>query len=268
MVKIIYRVYRYLFARKIFTKFNKLLYNCSIRGIGIYNYENMLVSGEKNLIDKTIKNMALNNKDLIVFDIGANKGDYTNLLANEIKNIKIYSFEPHPKTFKELSTNCKQANVKLYNCALSSEEGKLKLFDYDSKDGSTHASLNEEIFSTIHNSSVTSHEVTVSTVDIICKENNISKIDFLKIDVEGYELDVLKGASKMLLNESIQIIQFEFTQINTTTRIYFKDFWEILSDNYNLYRLLPKSLLHIEMYNATMDEIFGYQNYVAIKKDK
>lgn len=86
------------------------------------------------------------------------------------------------------------------------------------------------------------------------------------VDVEGYELEVLKGASRMLLSESIKIIQFEFTQLNTTTRIYFKDFWELLSTNYNIYRLLPNGLLHIKNYNATTDEIFGYQNFVAIKK--
>ncbi len=262
----IYGMYRYLFARKIFIKLNKFLYGCSIRGLGVYNYENMLVSGEKSFIDKIIKNLALNNEGLIVFDVGANKGDYTNLLADEIKNIKILSFEPHPKTFKVLSKNCNQTNIKLFNCALSSNEGEFELFDYDSKDGSLHASLNAEIFSTIHNSSVISHKVNVSTIDIICKENNINKIDFLKIDVEGYELDVLKGASRMLLNESIQIIQFEFTQLNTTTRIYFKDFWELLSEHYNIYRLLPNDLLHIKNYNVTMDEIFGYQNFVAINK--
>jgi FkbM family methyltransferase len=266
MLKIIYSVYRYLFARKIFSKLNKLLYNCSIRGLGVYNNENMSVSGEKSFIDKTIKKIASSNKNILAFDIGANKGEYTNLLANEIKNIKIFSFEPHPKTFEVLFNNCKQTNVKLFNCALSSKEGELELFDYESKDGSTHASLNAEIFSTIHNSSVVSHKVNVSTVDIICHQNSITEIDFLKIDVEGYELDVLKGAEKMLQSESIKIIQFEFTQLNTTTRLYFKDFWEMLSDSYNIYRLLPNDLLQIKKYNATMDEIFGYQNFVAIKK--
>lgn len=135
-----YKIYRYLFARKMFSKLNKFLYGCSIRGLGVYNYENMLVSGEKHFIDKFIKNMVSNDKTLMVFDVGANKGDYTNLLVNEIKGIKIFSFEPHPKTFKVLTNNCKQANVKLFNCALSSEEGELELFDYDSKDGSSHAS--------------------------------------------------------------------------------------------------------------------------------
>ncbi len=266
MVKIFLNIYRFFFARKIFSKFNKLLYSCSIRGLGVYNYENMSVSGESKFINKTINKLALTSKEIIVFDVGANKGEYTNLLANTIKNINIFSFEPHPKTFEVLTNNCKQKNIKLFNCALSSQKGIMELFDYESKDGSSHASLSEEIFSTIHNSTVVSHKVDVSTVDIICKENNIEEIDFLKIDVEGYELDVLKGSSFMLETNLIKIIQFEFTQLNTTTRIYFKDFWELLSEKYNIYRLLPNDLLEIKNYNATMDEIFGYQNYVAIKK--
>jgi len=92
-------------------------------------------------------------------------------------------------------------------------------------------------------------------------------IDFLKIDVEGYELDVLKGANKMIESNKIKYIQFEFTQLNTTTRIYFKDFWEVLSEKYKIYRLLPNDLLEIKIYDPTSNEIFGYQNFVAIHKE-
>lgn len=266
MLNFVFSIYRKVFARAVFVKFNKFLYHCSIRGLGIYNYENMSVSGENSFIDKTIKKIASSNQNMLVFDVGANKGDYTLLLSRKIKNIKIFSFEPHPKTFEMLSENCKQENVRLFNCALSSEEGELELFDYKSKDGSSHASLNSEIFSTIHKSSVVSHKVNVSTVDSICQQNGISEIDFLKIDVEGYELDVLRGAKRMLLSGSIKTIQFEFTQLNTTTRIYFKDFWDLLSESYDIYRLLPDSLLQVRGYDATMNEVFGYQNFVAIKK--
>ena len=119
----------------------------------------------------------------------------------------------------------------------------------------------------MHKSSIVSHEVDVTTVDIVVEKNKFEMIDFLKIDVEGYELAVLNGSIKTLENKSISIVQFEFTQLNTTTRIFFKDFYELLSDNYSIYRLLPNGLLEIKQYDPTIQEIFGYQNYVAILKE-
>ena len=68
------------------------------------------------------------------------------------------------------------------------------------------------------------------------------------------------------MNNKISIIQFEFTQLNSTTRVFFKDFYELLSEKYKLFRLLPNGLLEIKSYNPTMQEIFGYQNFVAIMK--
>jgi len=267
MIQLLLRTYTFIFANKYFIKFNKMLYRMSIRGLGIYNFENMEVSGESNFIKNYIQPIAKKKSKYIIFDIGANKGDYSKLVA-QLPNVEVYSFEPHPTSFKALKENTKSiGNIKYCNVAVSDKIGKLKLFDYDDKDGSSHASLSSEIFSTVHNSSVVSHEVEVTTVDVVVDKNKLENIDFLKIDVEGYELSVLNGATKNIMAKRISIIQFEFTQLNTTTRIFFKDFYELLSDNYLIYRLLPNDLLRIEQYNPTMDEIFGYQNYVAILKD-
>ncbi len=266
MITTILRLYTKFFAKQYFVNFNKMLYSMSIRGLGIYNYENMDVSGESNFIKNHILPKAKKQPKYIIFDIGANKGEYSKLVA-KLPNIEVYSFEPHPATFNILKEKTNSIdNIKHYNLAVSDNIGKLKLFDYESKDGSSHASLSSEIFSIVHNSNVVSHEVDVTTVDAIIKENKLDTIDFLKIDVEGYELAVLNGSIIALENKNISIIQFEFTQLNTTIRVFFKDFYELLSHNYSIYRLLPNGLLEIKQYNPTMHEVFGYQNYVAILK--
>ncbi|HBE43969.1 MAG TPA: FkbM family methyltransferase [Deltaproteobacteria bacterium] len=267
MLNILYSMYRKLFSRKVFFKLNKLIYNCSIRGLGIYNYENMDVSGERHFIENYIQKIA-KDKTIFVFDVGANQGEYTKVLVHGIKNIKVFSFEPHPITYKKLCESCSGLkDVKLFNCALADKKDALQLYDYQSKDGSGHASLDSESFLTVHKADIIFHKVEVSTVDLICEENSVDEIDFLKIDVEGFELEVLKGASNKIKSDKIRLIQFEFTQLNTTRKVFFKDFWELLKDKYNIYRLLPNDLLEIKTYDPTMCEIFGYQNYIAIHRN-
>lgn len=267
-MKIISQLYRKLFARKCFFKLNVFLYRLALRGLGIYNYENMKVSGEEHFIQKYIQKYANKKTKYIVFDVGANKGEYSKLLLSRLFNAEIYTFEPHPTTFNKLKENLKSyKNAKNFNFAVSNIITKLKLFDYADKNGSEHASLNSEIFSTVHKSKIKSKNVNTTTIDVFVKEQKLDIIDFLKIDVEGHELEVLKGAKKMLETHKIFIIQFEFTQLNSTTKIFFKDFYDLLANSYRIYRLLPNNMIEIKFYEPTMTEIFGYQNYVAILRN-
>ena len=71
-IKKIYYFYARIFSRNIFSRINNLLFNLSLRGLGIYNYQNMNISGEVSFLKKYIKSLP----DPIIFDIGANKGDY------------------------------------------------------------------------------------------------------------------------------------------------------------------------------------------------
>lgn len=267
MIDKFFYVYRLLFARRFFAKFNKFLYNCALRGLGVLNYQDMKVSGEIRFLNYNLKPDYLKKNKYVVFDVGANIGHYTKLIKGIMPSSIVFSFEPHPETFNELSNNCMNyKDVHLFNCALSSQKGFLNLFDYKTRDASSHASLSSEVFEVVYGSKTTSHKVEVSTVDLISKNNDIKYIDFLKIDVEGHELDVLKGASDMIHNNKIRVIQFEFTQLNTTTRLFFRDFWSLLSPKYKIYRLLPSGLLELKSYDPISNEIFGYQNLIAIHK--
>lgn len=267
MIAVLLRLYVLFFARQRFVKFNTVLYNVGIRGLGVYNYEDMNVSGENYFIDKYIFPLASKKSKFIVFDVGANQGEYS-MRISQINNVDVYAFEPHPRTFMRLRENTRSLpSIKCFNSAVSDTVGEIELFDYENADGSAHASLNAEIFSTVHRSKVTSHIVDVTTIDTVVRESRLNRIDFLKIDVEGHELDVLKGASQILQEKNISIIQFEFTQLNSTTRVFFKDFYDLLSGNYAIYRLLPEGMIWIDSYNPTSHEIFGYQNYVAILKE-
>lgn len=269
MRELILNFYRFIFSRKVFYKFNTTLYYLSLRGLGINNYTDLKASGENFFIKNNIKKQADKYSKYIVFDVGANQGNYTELLLKNINNIYVYAFEPHPITFKKLNERfITYNNIKLFNVALSDKIGDSNIYDYLNNDGSTHASLKSQVFSDIHYQSHISHSVLTSTIDQMTNDNNVEFIHFLKIDVEGMEYEVLKGAKKMITNKKISIIQFEFTKINAISKVFFKDFWDMLSNNYKIYRLLPKGLLQITTYDPTINEIFGFHNYVAIINDK
>jgi len=108
-------------------------------------------------------------------------------------------------------------------------------------------------------------QVQVRTIDRFCETEKIQRIDFLKIDVEGHELSVLRGAERMLTSGAISMIQFEFGPANIYSRTYFYDFWSLLSGAYDIYRIVPKGLAPINYYGEH-NEIFLTTNYLALRK--
>jgi len=121
----------------------------------------------------------------------------------------------------------------------------------------------EEIFQT--DNGVASIEFQMDTIDNFCASKNIENIDFLKMDVEGHELSVLKGAVSLLLTDSIKVIQFEFNLHNVYAHVFLRDFYLVLH-NFEFYRLSQNGLIALGGY-STFNEIFVLQNIVAIRKD-
>lgn len=260
MIKLIYFIYNRLFARRSFYRYNKLLYNMSLRGLGILNYQNDKVSGEK-LFLRRFREVTKG----VVLDIGANIGLYSKTLYEVNNSLRIYCFEPHPLTFLELQKNLKY-DVTSINAAVGNEKGTVKLYDYaQEKDSSTHASLYRDVIEKIHKGSVCEYNIRSIKLDDFCRENNIQQIDLLKIDVEGHELEVLKGFENYIRQNKVNMIHFEFNEMNVISRVFFRDFWDFLPE-YEFYRMLPDGLIHIEAYDPLFCEIFAFQNIVAIRK--
>lgn len=200
-----------------------------------------------------------------IFDVGANVGEYSKILRAHFPAAQIYAFEPHPKTFLKLSENAKSIDVHAVHTGLGGKKSILKLYDYAGNEGSTHASLDEKVFSDMYQKEYESFDVNINTVDDFCKENNIEKIYFLKIDVEGLEFQVLQGAQKMLNEKRIQYIQFEFNSNNAYSKTNMNDFIQYLK-GYNLYRLLPDGWINISEEEYLLREIYAFQNIIAVKK--
>ena len=262
ILSMIFKIYRMIFVRKIFIKLNKILYLFSLRGIGIMNYENGKLSGEYYFLRKILKNKNIKT----IFDVGANIGDYSKKIMELNPNIELYSFEPHPETFKKLKEIAGLYSFSAFNLGCGNKDEIIKIYDYKDKDGSTHASIYKDVIEKIHKSESIAHNINIIKLDDFVKEYNVDKIDLLKIDVEGNELKILKGATELIKNNKIDVIHFEFNEMNVYSRVFFRDFYELLT-NYNFYRMLPDGLIFLGDYNPIYQEIFAYQNIVAIRKD-
>ena len=132
-------------------------------------------------------------------DIGANSG-YFSLLVSSILGTagKIFAIEPTPSTYERMVKNIQYnnfKNIKPYNVALSEKSGFSYIFVDPVSDGSN---------SLVENQNRRKYKVTLSTLDDIMLP---SLPDLVKIDVEGFEYEVLKGASKTILeNEKVRLI--------------------------------------------------------------
>ena len=260
--KYILNAYARFFAKPTYYKLNRFLFSLSLRGLGLYNSQNFFMSGELNFLDKYLSKI----DNPTILDVGAHKGKYALSCKQINEKANIFCFEPHPKTFAILNSETKNFDIVSINQALSDFIGKLLLYDYKTNNSSSHATLCEDVIEQVHKGESISFEVDVSTIDCFVEKNDIKNIALLKIDVEGHEIEVLKGARNSLKQGLINAIQFEFTQINSTSKIFMKDFYDLLCDWFEFYRLLPNGLLPLGEYNPTFHEIFGYQNIVCIKR--
>jgi len=181
-------------------------------------------------------------------------------------NAELYAFEPHPKTFKKLQEVADEFSFKAFNVGVGDKNETLKIYDYKYKDGSQHASIFKDVIEKVYKSEFIEHKINLIKIDDFCKKSNIAGINLLKIDTGGNELKVLKGASELIKNNKIDVIHFEFNEMNVFSRVFFRDFYEFLI-NYNFFRMLPDGLIFLSEYNPIYQEIFAYQNIVAIRKD-
>jgi FkbM family methyltransferase len=238
------------------------LYKLSLSGLGVLNYENDKVSGEYRFLQDYFKDL----KNGVVLDVGANVGNYSKRIKEIESSTTVIAFEPHPRTFEKLQLRANELGFKAYNVAVgASGNGQLTLYDYAEKDGSPHASLYRGVIESIHKREAIGHDINVISLDDFVTDNGIDRVHLLKIDTEGYELEVMKGFLSFIKAGRVDAVQFEFNEMNVFSRVFFKDFWEMLP-SFDFFRMLPDGIVRIEAYSPVYCEIFAYQNIVAIRK--
>lgn len=256
---LIKNLHKNFFLKKEYYGYHMFLNELSLKGLGILNCGDD-TEGEIFFL----RNLFNNNKFEIIFDVGANIGDYSIQVRRLAPYSTIYAFEPHPYSFEKLLKISEELNIKAYNLGCGKNNEKLEIFDCIDNDGSTGASLFRESIEFLRNRKSIKHNVEVIKLDDFVLKMKIELIDLLKIDVEGNELNVIKGAQKIIKDNRVNVIQFEFNDINVISRVFFKDFYDIL-DKYDFYRMLPNGLIPMDKYNPITHEIFAFQNIIAIR---
>ncbi|MGK7894542.1 MAG: FkbM family methyltransferase [Xenococcus sp. (in: cyanobacteria)] len=164
-------------------------------------------------------------EDDIVIDVGANIG-CTSILFGELAK-QVFSFEPSPTTFNLLQKNIKQSeleNITLLNYALGSRETVSEI-TYAKSNRSGGFISNKTTIITGH----ITEKIKVKKLDDIIHDLNITKLNFIKIDVEGFEKEVIEGAKKTIDKfKPIIVLELNHWCLNAFQRITVPDFFDYL----------------------------------------
>ena len=143
----------------------------------------------------------------LIFDVGANKGQTVKKFRKAFREPKIHSFEPSPTMFDLLRTNTASIpDVHLWDRALGSASGQMALQENDESTMTSFLPLSKFGWGSV----IKQTSVAVDTVDHFCLEHQIDRIDILKSDTQGYDLEVFKGAERMFQQNRIGLV---FTEI-------------------------------------------------------
>jgi len=219
----------------------------------------MMTNGEYRLMRHFLTDSS------VVFDVGAHKGEWAKRALTIHPNLTIHCFEPGRDNFKKLVMNVAADNVLCNDFGLSSSKGERPFFVY--KDAPGLNSLyqrrgledgwglgrTEEI-----------ETVRLDTLENYCREKNIQKIDFLKVDVEGHELEVFKGGTSLFREGRVRVIQFEYGGCNIDSKVLLKDILEFFKGmEYRFYKILPDTLRPVERYDQRLEN-FKHQNWLIV----
>lgn len=148
----------------------------------------------------------------VVFDVGANTGTWTLLAKSVLPNCEVHAFEPmlsHIATFNAATS--KLTSVVLHRIALGELCGSASIRVSSLTDASSLLPLSSLGQETWRIKEVGTESVTVDSIDNLVRDQLVPQPDLLKLDVQGFELFVLRGAEKTLKNITAVIVEVSFT---------------------------------------------------------
>jgi FkbM family methyltransferase len=202
--------------------------------------------------------------DQVVFDVGANDGDFTTAVLEAFPStVRVHAFEPSTAAAGVfLRKHGGSSSVVLHRFGFSDTPGEAIL--HAPQHGASIATLHATTFE-LEGQQLVTDRIELRTVDAFCAEQGIGRIHYLKVDTEGHELAVLKGARNMIEEGRVDFIQFEFGERHLDSRVFFRDIYLFLAPRYHIYRILPRGIWPLPAYEAEL-EVFRTANYLAVAR--
>ena len=200
----------------------------------------------------------------VVFDVGANVGEWTRQFLSAVPEATVFLFEPSPDCRREIGKHA-FTRAEVVPCAVGDRPGKAVLHVSSAFDHS--ASLHAREDSYCVGTEYHPVEVEVVALDDFIETRGIPFVDFLKMDIEGHELFALRGARRALESGKIGALSFEFGTANVNSRTFFRDFWQLLTTaGFQIWRITPGGReLRVEEYYEDYEYFRSVSNYVAAR---
>jgi FkbM family methyltransferase len=195
--------------------------------------------------------------DLLI-DVGGFEGNWTELCLKINPNYKIKIFEPNLQNYQIICEKFKSnKEIEVFNLGLSNSNSKLTYYNIINSQ-STIRGISGFVFRPIYNNyNYSKIEIDVVKLDDVIKEN----IDFIKIDTEGFELNVIEGCEKLLTNKKIKFLQFEYGGTFKDKNISLNDIISFLKKyDYVVYNIdKNEKLIKIDYFK----DDYNYDNFLA-----
>jgi FkbM family methyltransferase len=206
--------------------------------------------GERDLLRHAVSSPAP-----VLFDVGANVGDWSTMAREVIPSASIHAFELSPRTADLLTQRMEHVpGIRVHAFGLADKSGERNFFSY-SGDSNVLSGLRAPIHSHVPHQI---EKATVRTGDEVCRALGVTRIDFLKVDAEGGDYEVLAGFSSLLAEQKISVIQFEHEGGR-----YLRDFYEFLEPKGYAVGKLYSNYVDFRNHSSDLEHVLG-PNYVAV----
>ncbi len=252
--------YGYLFSRPMFRKLNRLFLRLTMKAEGYNNSRSFYSSGEQFFVEKILRP----SNPRVCVDVGAHTGEYTKMLLENTEAF-VYSFEPLPGPFSTMKDSMKPfaTRVKLVNLGLGDSEGPQDIhFDVSNME---HASFSEDARRVPYVQNGQCQTVQMERLDTFFERESPEHVDLIKIDAEGFEREVIRGAADTIERYRPMFVQIEFNWHHLFRSTTLNDFACMLP-GYDVYQLLPGGWVKRDPVDP-FSNFYHYSNFVFVRRD-
>ena len=197
-----------------------------------------------------------------IFDIGANKGDYSILSRNISPKAKIFAFEPVSSTYQYINKKVRNLKINSYNFAFGNKDGFSLINVFTEDTLSSILSFQNQFL----NKEFKKEKIEIKKGNTFLFENSdIKEISILKIDTEGFENSILEGFNDYF--QKVNVIQFEYGLANLASKYFLFDYFKDYSHIFKIGKLYPKGVIFYDEYNIELENFIG-PNFIMVRKER